>query len=131
LAGFYVLDENRRSSDRKAREALRQSQAYDAWARYDSSLIACQRGNVLRFVTNEQNVAIGQIVVVLEAFFEGSISLRESSGKPGLAEDADRARKQIKEIAERLPVIPIVNCVGETTKPQSPRPPPIVGLAVR
>jgi hypothetical protein len=129
LFGFWVLDENRRSSDRKAQEAIRQAQTYDAWARFDSAYTACQRGNILRFVTNEQNIALSQIVVVLEAFFEGSVILRESAGKPVLAEDADRARKQIKEISDRLPRLPLVNCDVTIPKPQTKRPPPIVGLA--
>jgi len=88
LAGIWYVDHHRANE-------LRKSQVRDAWARYDSSLQACLRGNVLRTATNTQTS-------VLQA-------LAEHSKLPGSS-------------VETLRLIPLINCDNVVPSPTSKRP---------
>lgn len=122
LAGIYMVDQNRRTSDRNARDALVVSQAADAWARYDSTFGSCERGNVLRTATNQQARALRSISVVLDSFLESSADLREGAGRPGLAQQARAAQIEVATIAARLTLIPLADCEAVIPKPSVPRP---------
>lgn len=122
LVGIYIVDQNRRSSDEKARAALASAQAKDSWARYDSAYESCIRGNTLRATANEHVVAIRNISVVLDSFLESSAAFRSDAGRPGLAQEARAAQIELSTIASRLDQIPEVICEDVIEKPLVPRP---------
>lgn len=108
--------------DRQRAIDVRRVQAIEAWAAYDASMGSCQRGNVLRASADDQAVALRQVSFILSAFLDSSVDLRLGAGRPGLAEEARRARDAVAHIAERLPSTPQIVCREVIRPPAVPRP---------
>lgn len=108
--------------DRENSAKIRDVQAVQAWAAYDASLGACERGNVLRRAANDQATALRSVSFIVSAFLDSSVDLRLDAGRPGLAEQAGMARDAIARIAANLGTIPEVDCEHSIQKPVVPRP---------
>lgn len=95
---------------RRERDHLATVQAVDAWARYDSALAACRRGNDLRRKVNSLADAVRGVNELLVEYFDSSAAFRQRSGQPGLAKEAAEARETIRDVAEHVTDASIVHC---------------------
>ena len=101
---------------------LEQAQARDAWARYDTALGACQRGNVVRGQIDDLRDGVVQLNVILAAFMDQNAALQELAERDQAAKQALQARNRIAMIAAELPQIALNNCAAIVPKPFVPRP---------
>lgn len=108
--------------DRQRAIDVRQVQAIESWAAYDAAMGSCDRGNVLRAAADDQATALRQVSFILSAFLDSSVDLREGAGRPGLADEAGRARDAIARIADQIPPTPQIECDEVIRPPQVPRP---------
>ena len=113
----------------KIEDARRQQldQARDVWARYDSGIAACERGNTLRIQVNDLVAANKAVNGLLVEFFDTSVKLRRQLGQPELAKKALDAREQIRRVAKRTKQADLVNCATVIPIPSVLRPPPMEG----
>lgn len=129
LVGLYFLDQERRDSDRRARQALaslveRQalSSREDAWARYDDSIGACLRGRDLREQQNSNNEIIGGIVFLFASVLNDAALDQVDKGDPKRASELRLARDQIVSRAMNLKPLPQPVCKDVINQPVLPRP---------
>ncbi len=115
LVGLWAVDRQRAAD-------LRRVAAEEAWSAYDAAYASCQRGNTLRAAANEQARALRSVSFILTAFFDSSVDLRLDANRPGLAEQARRARDAVADIADRIQDIESVNCATAIVAPSAPRP---------
>ena len=87
-----------------------------------ASIAACARGNLLRDTMNEQSSALAGVSFILSAFLDSSVDLRLGAGRPGLADEARKARDRVARIADNITPIPQVDCVTAIPRPTSTRP---------
>lgn len=129
LVGLYFFDQERRDSDRRARQALSrvieqqaQSAQVDAWARYDDAFAACVRGRETRQQQNSNNEIITGIVFLVASVFNDAALDQLQEGDPKRAGELRFARDQIVGRAMNLkPLLPPV-CKTVIKQPAFPRP---------
>lgn len=101
---------------------LEQAQARDAWARYDTALGGCQRGNIVRQQIDDLRDGVVQLNVILATFMDRNAALLELAERDASARQALQARNRIAEIAADLPQVEQNDCDLIVPKPFVPRP---------
>lgn len=129
LIGLYFFDQERRDSDRRARQALARvieeqalSAQVDAWARYDDAFAACLRGRETREQQNSNTEIITGIVFLVASVFNDGALDQSQDGNTKRASELRLARDQIVSRAMKLkPLVP-PDCKAAIKKPAFPRP---------
>lgn len=127
IFGLTELDdrntERLAAAQTRSESMLRESQARDAWARYDTAISACERGNVLREQVAGLRDGVLSLNTILAAFMDRSAELRALAERDVAAREALKARDRIREIADSLPAVELVNCAEAVPVPFVARPP--------
>ena len=105
-----------------AETELKDAQAKDAWARYDTAIAACNRGNIVRGQIETLRDNVVQMNVIFAAFFDRSAELRMLAERDDAAREALVARNRIRQIAETLQPVKLINCNAAIQAPFVPRP---------
>lgn len=129
LVGLYFLDQERRDSDRRARQALTAvieqqalSARQDAWARYDDAIDACLRGRELRSQQNDNNEILIGIVFLVASVFNDAALDQVQEGDPKRAGELRDARDRIVSRAMKLKPLVQPVCKTVINHPGVPRP---------
>lgn len=96
----------------------------DAWARFDSAMDSCLRGNVIRQELHRVAAAQRVTAATLAAFLETSAAFRRAEGREALAKESDAAAALLNEVAGRLNPPTTVRCVDVIDRPPYERPKP-------
>lgn len=122
IFALSVID-NRRSDDlQTAQQRLALDQAIDAWARYDTGVAACERGNVIRERQKDLISLTKAVNAILAAFLDTSAAFRKSAGQDAAAIESIQARNEIRRLSATLKPIPQVDCPNAIPRPTMQRP---------
>lgn len=114
-AGFWAVERNNVIN-------LREAQTEEAWLRYDSSITACERGNLIQQDNNRYLRGLKESVTILNVYLDSAASFRRRTDNVDLANDARMARLALRGIIGELKPAELVDCEKVILKPRYPRP---------